>query len=582
MLGLLVAAVFLTHIHDSACSYPRAIASNESCPTWLYLSEEGLCTCGSSLLNVILCNNVSQEVGIMNSFCLTSFDSVQDPKRAVVGRCLYAQNNQEYIDGSAGLYIEVDRNLSRQDHQLCDYLNRRGRLCGSCKKNHFISAYSYDLKCHKCHIGWLGNVVVYVTVAYVPLTVFLLIVVVFHISVTSPRLNVTILLCQIYALPAGLLVLTQLTQNTQNSAFIQFFATIYGIWNLDFFRALVPPICLPLNTMQVFALDYLIAVYPLFLLVCFYALVAAHDRGYRLSERLWRPFLWCSARIRQQWNIRHSLIDAFASFIMLSFIKLVSTSGSFIVGTRIFDIHGAQIGYFMYYDATVEFMGREHLPYFIIAVTVLLTAILFPLLLLLYPMKLFQVFLNKCHLNSPGLRMLVECFQGYYRDKTDGGWECRYFAVVYPSLRIVGAIMYALTPSNVLFPMVTLVLTGAILITLFVRPYKEQYSFYTKLDIAWLSSATAICASFSISLFYYDWQEIVPEFGFVLGGLFSLVPLLYFVWLGSKEIMSLLKTKGMSHYLQHITFFVSQRKPKQEGVINREEYEELGASDILI
>ena len=231
------------------------------------------------------------------------------------------------------------------------------------------------------------------------------------------------------------------------------FATAFGIWNLDFFRMLIPPICLPLTAMQVIALDYLVAAYPLLLLVCFYVLVTAHDRGCRLVVRLWRPFLWCSARIRQQWNIRHSIIDAFATFLLLSYIKFLSVSGDLLLTTPVFNIHGSRIGHFMYYDGTVEFMGPQHMPYFIIAIIIFVIAIMFPLLLILYPMKWFQVFLNKCHLNSPGLRMFMECFQGYYRDRSDGGWECRYFSALFPILRICGAAVYNLTQSEMCYPL---------------------------------------------------------------------------------------------------------------------------------
>ncbi len=35
---------------------------------------------------------------------------------------------------------------------------------------------------------------------------------------------------------------------------------IYGIWNLDFFRTFMPPICLNISTLQVHAFDYAIAV----------------------------------------------------------------------------------------------------------------------------------------------------------------------------------------------------------------------------------------------------------------------------------------------------------------------------------
>ena len=57
--------------------------------------------------------------------------------------------------------VEVDQNISQQDHQLCDYINREGRLCGACKENHFISSYSYDLKCYQCPRGLLSNILMY-------------------------------------------------------------------------------------------------------------------------------------------------------------------------------------------------------------------------------------------------------------------------------------------------------------------------------------------------------------------------------------------------------------------------------------
>ena len=101
--------------------------------------------------------------------------------------------------------------------------------------------------------------------------------------------------------------------------------------------------------------------------------------------RLWRPFLSCFSRMRQQFNARHSIIDAFAT---LYFLKFVSISGDLLILTQIFNINGSHVGYFMYYDATVEFLGPEHLPYFIIAIAVTFTVASFPLLLLLYPMKI--------------------------------------------------------------------------------------------------------------------------------------------------------------------------------------------------
>ena len=175
------------------CSLAGEEMVNRSRATWLYHSDEGGCVCGSSLQNIILCNNISQEVRIVESFCLTSFKN--DDNNFVVGRCLYSEFKAEAV---VDLYYKLDKNISQQNHKLCGYLNREGRLRGKCKQNHYISAYSYDLKCYKCNRGLISNIILYLTVAYVPLTVFLAIVIIFHISFTTPYLHSVIYLCQCY------------------------------------------------------------------------------------------------------------------------------------------------------------------------------------------------------------------------------------------------------------------------------------------------------------------------------------------------------------------------------------------------
>ena len=257
----------------------------------------------------------------------------------------------------------------------------------------------------------------YVCIAYLPLTIFLCIVIVFRISVISPAMNVPVLCCQFLSSPALLLYLTQSVGAISEMYYVKFLSTLYGIWNLDFFRSLIPPICLPLNIIQMMALHYLVAVYPFIILTCFYVLLRAHDRGCRLVVRLWRPFLWCTARLRQQWNIRRSIINAFATFFLLSYIKLLNVSHVLLTSTSVHNAAGSWVGSFLFYDATVEYMGPDHRAYAVLAILVVVVGVLFPLvLLLLYPMQCFQKCLNRCGLNSPGLQMFMQCFQGYYCD----------------------------------------------------------------------------------------------------------------------------------------------------------------------
>ena len=476
-----------------------------------------------------MCNNETGDVSVLDSFCLTSFDlqTRNCSNDAVIGRCLYSLDHGHYTTSSNGLYIKVDPNITKQEQQLCGYLNREGRLCGKCKENHFVSPYSYDMKCYKCQTGLLVNIILYLTVAYVPLTIFLVVVMGFRISVTTPRLYTSVMVCQILAVPSYLRFFTQITRNSPIVLSVNFIATTYGIWNLDFLRTLIPPICLPLTTTQTMSLDYLIALYPLLLLACFHGIMKAHDRGYRLVVKMLRPFLVCTARLRQQWNIRHSIINAFATFLILSYSKFLNTSCDLLIPTNVFGVRGQWLGYFLYYDATVEFMGPQHMPYAILAV-IILTGVFFTLLLLLlYPTLWFQKCLNRRKWNSPGLQMFMQCFQGYYRDRTDGGRECRYFAAMYPSFRIVGYITYAVTRSSIFFPIMTIVMAGIITTLVIVCPYKKEYELYNKLDILMFLTLLVYSAGYETTLLTFDRKQLSPIFGYTISALVSLVPLLY-------------------------------------------------------
>ena len=513
-----------------------SVACADNCTTWLHPSGDGQCLCGPSLGTVVVCNNETREVGVLRSFCLTSNEDGSNT--SVVGKCLAALRHGETLLSPVGIYDKVLPNISEQDQQTCGYLNRQGQLCGKCKHNYFVSAYSYDLKCHNCTSTLWSGVVKYLCVAYLPLTVFLCVVIVFRISVTSPAMNAPVLLCQIASLPFAEQYMLQYFYYVKALYYIKFLATVYGIWSLDFFRLVIPPICLPLNTMHIIALDYLVAVYPLFLLACIYVLLTAHDRGCRLVVWLWRPFLWCTTRLRQSWNIRHSIIDAFATFLLLSYIKLLNTSYNLLIYTNVRDDRGSWIRHFLYYDATIRFMGPQHLPFAILAILVLLVGILFPLLLLLlYPMQWFQKCLNKCHLNSPGLQIFMECFQGYYRDRTDGGWECRYFAAVYPAFRIATYVSYSFT-LNIMFYVAFILLCLIVLVAiLLVQPYKKPYALYNKLDAVMIILAIAFSTCILETKIVADKPQISDKAGIVAGCVVAIAPLVYF----TVKILLLLK-----------------------------------------
>ena len=104
--------------------------------------------------------------------------------------------------------------------------------------------------------------------------------------------------------------------------------SVFCVVNLDFFRLVYPPFCLhpEASVFQILSLDYLVALYPFLLIFMTYVLVTAYDKRYRLVVWMWRPFQWCVHRHRNTWNIRTSLIEIFATFILFSSVKILDTS----------------------------------------------------------------------------------------------------------------------------------------------------------------------------------------------------------------------------------------------------------------
>ena len=122
-----------------------------------------------------------------------------------------------------------------------------------------------------------------------------------------------------------------------NKPLIAVLTSIAGIWNLDFFRLVYEPFCLHPNmtTLHVQVLEYAIAVYPLLLIVLTYMMVSLHDNNFKPVVWLWKPFRWLLKHIKQQWNVRTSLIDVFASFIFLSTSRLLTASFNVLVPTYV-------------------------------------------------------------------------------------------------------------------------------------------------------------------------------------------------------------------------------------------------------
>ena len=452
--------------------------TNDTCPTWfLPVTDKGnyTCKCGNDSNAIVRCYNITQPVYLHRCYCMSYNQDMNTT--VVIGNCDYSC---EQLTVRKSPYFSLPSNVSKLETTLCQEYHREGQLCGRCNSNFTPPVYSYILHCVQCS-DYDYNWAKYLAVAFLPLTVFFVIVITFRVSATSGSMNAFILVSQILSTPFLLRSFDIPTYCHKGHTLMCWFLYIlfsrYGIWNHDFFRLLYEPFCLhpSMTTLQVLALDYAIAIFPLALIVITYSLVELHNRNCRIIVWLWRPFHASCVRIRRLQNIRTSLIDAFATFILLSCVKFLSVSFDLLIPARLYDIHGENIGTkYLYYDGTIEYFGKEHLPYAIVAIIMLLVFVVFPCLLLcLFPCRCFQRFLHHYEFRNLVLTTFMDAFQGCYKDGTNGTRDCRYFAAMYFILLgvLLGSIATTLT-RFVLPAAISILITFAVIIVI-ARPYKS-------------------------------------------------------------------------------------------------------------
>ncbi len=199
--------------------------------------------------------------------------------------------------------------------------------------------------------------------------------------------------------------------------------------NLDFFAYVIPPFCIStkLTTLQALSLKYIEAFYPVLLTVFLYTCIQLHARGCRILIWLWRPFHNLCAGKTNSWNPTASLVHIFASFILLSYSKILFvTCTSFRMSTLLF-IPSNRVENQVYYNASIRNFSAGHLPFAAFAIFTVFIFIVMPLLLLLYPVRIFQKCLDCFRVRWHALHIFTDAFQGHYKDGTAGTPDWRYY-----------------------------------------------------------------------------------------------------------------------------------------------------------
>ena len=448
-------------------------------------------------------------------YCVTYND---DTKLLSITNCPHYQPNGYNLSTSG--QIVLPRNLSQLNDYMCGPLNRKGLVCSECADGFGPSVTSFGYKCANCTDAWYG-VPLFLVVEFVPITVFYLIILVFQISVMSAPMPCFIMYAQYIVVAFYMSFYTDnelrrkiVFDKNGNLWFdMKIIYTIYGFFNLDFFRLITPPFCISshLKTIHTVLFGYISVFYPLFLIFLTWVCVELHGRNFRPLVCLWRPFDRCFVRLRRGWDTKSDIIDVSLTFFLLSY-------GKFVYVTLILMCHQPvkrydEFGNFYdtkqrtIADYSVTYGSKNHLIFAVPAVVLFsIYTILLPVLLTFYPFKLFRSCLSKCHLDFISVNIFVEKVQNCYRNGLDGGRDLRSFSGLYFLLKIaaflVGLMCDRLLKSNnniwmtdaLWFPVGTVFMITSLTVAL-IKPYQKNYMNY--LD-ALLLSNNALCTLFRI------------------------------------------------------------------------------------
>ena len=207
------------------------------CPPWFfYNSTTKTCECYSSPSTDHIVRCTKKEAIIKLGYCMT----YEEGSGFYVNPC---DNIVSSIKTAKDNYIRLPNNVSDLNDYMCGPMNRQGLMCSQCADGFGLAVFSIGHPCANCTGVWYG-VPLYLFMEFVPPTIFYFIVIFFHINVTSAPMVAFVFFSQMAVSVFSSLVSNRLIFDISvTHSFLNILISFYGIWNLDFFRFVIPQFC---------------------------------------------------------------------------------------------------------------------------------------------------------------------------------------------------------------------------------------------------------------------------------------------------------------------------------------------------
>ena len=269
-------------------------AITPSCPPGFVPQNNGSsCVCANWPNKIVKCDEDSKKASMRIDYCMT-YDN--ETGEITAGLC----STGIFRDNSYRFYYSLPNEVTALEEHVCGPLNSQGILCGECKEGYAAYALSINA-CVNCKDGTTNSWVKFLAFVYLPITIGLLIIVVFGISVVSGPVGAFIFYSQattgyIHFVFIGSALRAQESTTTpyEVSTSAMILDGFYSLSNVNFFYTFIPGFCLTkhLNRLEAISLEYASALYPFVFLVLLYICIQLHAHDCKILVCCWKPFLY--------------------------------------------------------------------------------------------------------------------------------------------------------------------------------------------------------------------------------------------------------------------------------------------------
>lgn len=304
-------------INLAYCQYNEVSPSSGiQCPLWFYFNSSTThceCYANPSTNGIVKCGE--QEAQLKVGYCMT----YEEREGIFLAHCQYFQS----ITDSFGYrithdnYIKLPSNISELNDYMYSPMNRKGRLCSECVDGFAPSVISLGSVCSNCTDAWYG-VPLYLCLEFRDSNYAILC----HNCDLQDQPDLSSMVAFIYFSQLevssfiffGNKVFAKLNYAHN---FLLFLTTMYGFWNLDFLRYILPPFCVSpmIKIIHITFLYYISAFYPLCLICITWLYIKLYSLNFKATVCTWRKVkhLRCCRKFNTSQDYNNSLINAFAS-----------------------------------------------------------------------------------------------------------------------------------------------------------------------------------------------------------------------------------------------------------------------------